>query len=372
MHVQCLRRLRHVHGPQGTGSIPEECLLPRRHEPGAAQHGALPLPQGKQHVLRLHQLLRQILFDLRIIRLAVQILIIPVQMQHGGRTPVVIADELPLLLHHEHIRVHHGGRLRRAELPPRPGIQLPDALLGLAHLLLRDMQGLCDLVIAIPGQRLQMVQYDLGGGAVISDALQLQVQALAQIRSPHPRRLQRLQPCDAAAQLLLRHTGSDSQLLRRCGEIPAVLQTAHQIVKQLPLPLRHLQSGDLAAQKTLQRLRQTSVGADTVHGGVLFLLIGPLIVAVLSVVILQPAPAVQPALGLPGQRLLLVGQLQLHRGVLLCHGLQILPHLQPPHLQQPQTMQLPHGQLLFLPQLQFHCASLPDFPARDFFVIILS
>ena len=83
---------------------------------------------------------------------------------------MVVADELPLLLHHEHIRVHHGGRLRRAELPPRPGIQLPDALLGLAHLLLRDMQGLCDLVIAIPGQRLQMVQHDLGGGAVVSDA----------------------------------------------------------------------------------------------------------------------------------------------------------------------------------------------------------
>ena len=233
------------------------------------------------------------------------------------------------------------------------------------------MQGLCDLVIAVPGQRLQMMQHDLGGGAVVSDALQLQVQALAQIRSPHSRRLQRLQPCDAAAQLLLRHTSPGGQLLRRHGEVPAVLQTAHQIVKQLQLPLRHLQPGDLAAQKALQRLRQTSVGADAVHGGVLFLLIGPLIVAVLAVVFLQPAPAVQPALGLPGQRLLLVGQLQLHRGVFLRHGLQILPYLQPPHLQQPQAVQLPHGQLLFLPQLQFHCASLPDFPARDFFIIIV-
>lgn len=163
------------------------------------------------------------------------------------------------------------------------------------------------------------------------------------------------------------HTGPGGQLLRRCGEIPAVLQTAHQIVEQLPLPLRHLQPGDLAAQEALQRLRQTAVGADTVHGGVLFLLIGPLIVAVLAVVFLQPAPAVQPALGLPGQRLLLVGQLQLHRGVLLRHALQILPHLQPPHLQQPQAVQLPHGQLLLLPQLQLHCASLPNLPSWDLF-----
>ena len=33
-----------------------------------------------------------------------------------------------------------------------------------------------------------------------------------------PRRLQRLQPCDAAAQLLLRHTGPGGQLLRRCED----------------------------------------------------------------------------------------------------------------------------------------------------------
>ena len=195
-----------------------------------------------------------------------------------------------------------------------------------------------------PGQRLQVMAHNVQGGALLVDALQLELQALGQVLRSHPGGLQPpedvqrpLQPGEGDAAAL-------SQLVQGDGEIAPLVQAGGQIPHRLGGLLLQVHGVELSGEEAEQGLLQTAVGPHPGQG-VQLLLAELVAVEILVVVVLQPLEILEQLV------LLLRGgglRLQVHQGVVLGQLAEILLQLHGPHLEHLQSHQLLVIQLLGL------------------------
>lgn len=221
---------------------------------------------------------------------------------------------------------------------PRPGLQLPDQGLRPAHLLHVDGQLGGDGPVVPLGQGVQVVLDDGQGGAGLMDAAQLELQALGQVSRPHPRGLQGAQQLDAPLDFLHGDRQVPGQVLRAGAQIAVPVQAGGQVAHRLGGILVQLHGVELAGEEAEQGLLQPLLSAG-LSQGVQLLLLHVLVVAVLMVVVLQPAQ--------PAQKLLVLGAVclrpavvQLDDRVLLGQLPEVRLHLQRAHLQQLHALQL--------------------------------
>ena len=172
--------------------------------------------------------------------------------------------------------------------------------------------------------------HDVQGGALLVDALQLELQAMGQVLRPHPGGLQGAQQGGPPLQQGQGDAAVRRQLVQGRAEVAVPVQAGGQEghrpggVPVQPHPV-HLPGEELG-----ESLLQPAPHADP-GDGVVLILPQALVIAVLAVVVRQPAQVLELEVLPPGvRRGSRIGQI--HHRVFLGQFLQILPQLQRAHL----------------------------------------
>ena len=360
MQLQLRRRVRHAQGVQAPAAQSEKVLLMAGDEHAAAQQRGAPLMDGAKHVVCLLQLALQVLPYLRVIGGVVQL---PVEAADAELRPgdtALIADVHAVLLRHEDVRQDMGGALRPAELAARIGIQLAYLCQCAAHLLLWDAQRGGDGPEPAAAQRLQIFADNGDGGTLVPQPLQLQQQALGQVAGADTRRLQPPQPRHAEGHLLLWRGKTFRQLRIGKAHVAVVIQTVAEVAQQCLVRPAHRQVGDLPPQKQWQRFPQAAVGANAIHRRESLLLRHVCGAARAGADVLQPMETALQIVGGVGKRLLRRRCLQIYHGVFLRQRVETAQQVNPAHLQDLQTLELPCRELLLL--LDLYLQNAASFP----------
>ena len=135
MKAQRFRHIGQAHGQQSLRAQAEESGLTVHNGLGAPQKGALPLVHRPQNPLGLLELLLQVVFDLRVLRLRQQPAVVGVDPEGGAAWLSGPGGVPPVLLAHKDVRQDIGNLIGAFKDRTRPGVQLPDDIPGLLHLI---------------------------------------------------------------------------------------------------------------------------------------------------------------------------------------------------------------------------------------------
>lgn len=145
---------------------------------------------------------------------------------------------------------------------------------------------------------------------------------------------------------------SPGELVQWDAEIPILVQTGGQVAQKLLGRLIQIELLDLAEEKIGEGFLQTAIRP---HLGqrVQFLGVQALVIAILTVAVLQPLHTAKELL-IPGSFLLGAGRLQIDDRVLLGELLNISLQFHCAHLKEREALERLLGELLSLPLDQFH------------------
>ena len=115
------------------------------------------------------------------------------------------------------------------------------------------------------GQGLQVLPDDGQGGARLPDPLQLQGQALGQLRRPDPRRFHGFQQGQRLLQPGQGDASMAGQLLQGGAQVAVVVQAVDQIAHQTGAPLLQLEPASVSSSPPLVPTRASGSSSSSVN-----------------------------------------------------------------------------------------------------------